>query len=261
MRISAIIMPFVAIVAGVAGFYLRLQEQWNVFKDGLPDRGAVITIVLISLSAAFLLAALAFALRASRKHKVETGFENAFGTDQLSYPIALSIIGAVWLGATVMRFVEVNSSGDFSQIDLVFLITSALSAVSIAFFAIEMYQNPRSRIAIALSIVPTLHMCFWLILMYRQNAPNPILLSYAYFCLAIITSTLGFYFTSGFAYNKPAPGKAIFSYLSAIYFCFVTMADSHAFGIEIIMAALVAINTVYASMLIKNLRWKERDNL
>ena len=257
MHISAVLIPSLALIAGAAGFYLRLQELWNVFKDGLPERGAVITIVLIAFTAAFLLIVVLFSLRVALKHKVEPGFENAFGTDQLGYPIAFVIIGAVWLGATVMQFVNLYSSGDIPQVELIFLITSALSAVSIAFFAIEMYQDPRRRFSVVLSVVPTLHLCFWLILVYRQNAPNPILLTYAYFCLAIIASTLGFYFTSGFAYNKPAPVKAVFSFLSAIYFCFVTLADNHALGVKIIMAALVVINTIYASMLIKNLQLKE----
>ena len=259
MRISAVFVPFFALLAGAGGFYLRLTELLNVFnrRTGLPERGASITITLIALSAVFLLFAFLFSLRAAAKHTAPRGFENAFGTDPLSYPVAFSLVGIVWLGATIRHIIELSESGMFPRIQLYFLILSALSALSVAVFAIEMYQDPRRKIIFALSIVPTLFMCFWLILVYRQNATNPVLLSYCYQCLAIIAAALGFYFTSGFVYQKPAPGKAIFTYLAAIYFCFITLADDHALSIKIILAAIITLNVLNASMLIRNLKWKE----
>jgi len=258
MRISAIFMPFFALAAGAAGFYLRLMELWDVFDPltGLPARGATTTYALFALSVVVLIVVLVFSIRVAVKHKSPRGFENAFGTDPLPYPIVISVIGMVWLGATVYLFLDKYASGDMPMSDLYFLILSALTAISIAFFAIEMYQNPRRKTTFALSIVPTIFMCFWLIIVYRQNASNPILLSYGYHSLAIITSALGFYFSSGFVYSKPAPGRTIFVYFVAIYFCFVTLADEHSISIRLIIGAIIVMNTIYSSMLIKNLRWK-----
>jgi len=261
MRISSVFVPFIALLAGAGGFYLRLTELLSVFdrRTGLAERSASVTIALIVLTVIFLLFAFFFSLRATVRHTASDGFENAYGTDPLSYPVVFSLIGIVWLGATVKHFIDVNASGALPGVQLYFLILSALSAVSIAVFAIEMFQDPRRKIIYALSIIPTLFMCFWLILMYRQNATNPVLLSYCYQCLAIITAALGFYFTSGFIYNKPAPGKTIFTYMAAIYFGFVTLADDHAVSIKIIIAAIITINVVSSSMLIRNLRWKDRS--
>ena len=258
MRISAIFMPFFGLLAGAAGFYLRLAELISVFDriTGLPERWAGLTIGLIALSAAFLIFAALFSVRAGLKYKSPAGFENAFGTDPLTYPFAFCIIGIVWFGATVKSFIDQNAVNALVGGELYFTILSALSAISVAFFAIEMYQDPRRKMTFALSIVPTLFMCFWLILLYKQNAANPTLLSYCYQCLAIIASALGFYFTSGFVYNKPAPGKTIFFYLAAIYFCFVTLADAHSTPVRIIFACLIAMNVTYSSMLIRNLRVK-----
>ena len=204
-----------------------------------------------------MLLALVFCIRAVDKHRSPVGFENAFGTDPLTYPFAFSLIGLIWLGATVKRFFDLNAAGNLLQSDLFFLILSALAAISVAFFAIEMYQDPRRKMTFALSIVPTLFMCFWLVFIYKQNAANPILLSYCYQCLAVITSALGFYFTSGFVYSKPAPGKTIFFYLAAVYFGFVTLADAHDLAIKLIFAAIIAMNVTYSSMLIRNLRLKK----
>ena len=251
-------MPFLTLAAGAAGFYLRLMELMDVFdaRTGLPRRGAGITLLLIAFSAAFIIGVLIFSIRAAMKHKAPNGFEKAFGTDPLTYPIVFSVIGVLWLGATVKYYIDLQMAWPLPTVELIFLIMSALSAISIALFAIEMYQDPRNKMKFMLSIAPSLFMCFWLIIIYRQNASNPVLLSYCYQCLAIIMTALGFYFTSGFVYNKPAPGKAIFSYFAAAYFCFVTIADKHTISIRLIMAALVAVNIINASMLIRNLQWK-----
>jgi len=250
-------------MAGAGGFYLRLMELWNVFdrRTGLPERGSVITLALIALSVTFLLIALIFSLRAAVKHKAQDGFENAFGTDPLSYPLIFSMIGLVWLGATVKHFIDLRTAGALTQGEVAFSILSLLAAVSLVFFSIEMYQDPRRKTTFALSLVPTLFLCFWLVLMYRRNATNPVLLSYCYQSLAIISAALSFYFTSGFIYKKPAPGKAIFAYLAAIYFCFITLADNHSLNVRLIFAAIIAVNMVHASMLIRNLQWKEAGSV
>jgi len=256
MRISAFFIPFFSLLAGAAGFYLRLMERWDVFdhRTGLPERGAGLTIALISFTIAFLVFILVFSISTSRRHKVPRGFENAFGTDPLTYPLIFTLIGVVWLAGTLMNFFELRSSGVLQSTDIYFTALSAMAAVSVALFAIEMYQDSRRKTTFALSIVPTLFMCFWLILIYRQNASNPVLLDYSYQCLAIIASALGFYFTSGFLYEKPAPGCAIFSYYTSIFFCFITLADNHPLSIRLIYAALIAVNIIHSSMLLRNLR-------
>ena len=251
-------MPFFAILAGVGGYYLRTSERLNVFDPitGLADRNAATTLWLIVFSVAFLIAIIIFAIIAAARHKALVGFENAFGTDPLSYPIIFSLIGIVWLIGTFMYYSDLNSMGEMTAIDIYFIVFSALSAISVTFFAIEMFQDSRRKAPFALSVVPTVFMCFWLILLYRQNASNPVLLSYIYQCLAIVASALSFYFTSGFLYDKPAPGKAIFSYYAAIYFCAVTLADDHHMSIQIIFGTLIIANIVHSSMLLRNLQRK-----
>ena len=259
MRLSSVFMPFITFMAGAAGFYMRLMELVNAFDEetGLPRRGASITSALIALSIVFLLFIFVFSIRVSTKHKSGKGFENAFGAYPVAVPIIFTLVGAIWLGATVMYYMNLDTTEPIPATELVFLILSAFSAISVAFFAVEMFQDPKRKTKFALSVVPSLFICYWLIIIYRQNASNPILLSYCYQCLAVIASALGFYYTSGFVYGKHTPGKAVFCYFSAIYFSFVTLADKHALSIKIIFAVLIVVNTIHASMLIKNLRWKE----
>jgi len=261
MKISAIFVPFLTIAAGIGGFYLRLSERENVFNaiTGLPERNAATSFWLMALSGIFLFAVLLFSIRVAAKHKALRGFENAFGTDPFAYPIIFVCLGVVWLIGTYLYFTGVNASYSISSSDILFIIFSALSAVSVTFFAIEMYQDSRRNAPYALSVVPIVFTCFWLIFLYRENASNPVLLSYVYQCIALVTTALSFYFTSGFLYGKPAPGKAVFTYYASIFFCIVTLADGHSIGVNMIIGAIIATNIVHSTMLLRNLQSKDFD--
>jgi len=256
MRISAVFAPFFTLLAGIAGFYLRSSELKNVFDPvtGLPQRNADTTFWLIILSLIFSIAIIIFAVNASTKHKALKGFESAFGTDPFYYPVLFTVIGIVWIIGTYMYFTFLRGYNALTSIDIYFIIFSVITAVSITYFAIEMYQDSRKKAPYLLIVIPTVFMCFWLIMLYRHNASNPVLLSYAYQCIAIIASTASFYYTSGFLYGKPAPGKSIFAYYTTIYFCAVTLADNHPAGIKLIFCALIAINIIHSSMLLRNLQ-------
>jgi len=247
-------MPFFAILTGAAGFYIRRLELLTVFDSaGLPERGAFLTYALIALAAFVFIFSLIFSIGVATRHRALKGFENAFGTDSLAYPFSFVLIGLAWLAATIMYFLEIRATGHIPVIAIYFSAFSALSAISVALFAIEMYNDPRRKSVFALSVIPTLFLCFWLVLVYRDNASNPILLGYAYQILAIIASALAFYFTSGFVYGKPAPGKTVLFYSMSIFFCLVTVADSHNLMIRMIFVSIALMNILYLSKLIRNL--------
>ena len=258
MRRSAFFVSLFVVLAGIGGFFLRTSELLNVFDPltGLPARNAATTLWLIIFSAAVVAVMVAFAISVAVRYKALPGFESAFGTDPLAYPIIFFFIGIAWLAGTYFYFMEVNSQRAITASDIYFIVLSALSAISITLFAIEMYQDSRRKTPYLLSVLPTVFMCFWLIFMYRQNATNPILISYIYQCLAIVATALSFYFTSGFLYGKPAPGKSLAAYYAAIYFCIVPLADGHSLGVTLIFCALIAANLVYSTLLLRNLQRK-----
>jgi len=258
MRISSFFLPFFSILAGIGGFHLRLSERLNVFDavTGLPDRNAATTYSLIVLSAAFTVGILIFAIRVAAKHKALSGFENAFGTDPFAYPVIFALIGIIWLIGTFLYFIGLNINDVFAVSDLLFVAFSAISAISVTLFAIFMYQDSRRISLYALSIAPTVFMCFWLIFLYKENASNPIVLSYVYQSIALVTTALSFYFTSGFLYGKAAPGKAVFAYYTSIYFCIMILADSYPLGVNMIIVAVIATNIVHSFMFLRNLQSK-----
>jgi len=259
MRIAAYVVPFFAIIAGVAGFNLRVSELMYVFNvtTGLPYRNAVTTVWLVSLTVLFLFCIIVFAAKAAAKHMALPGFESAFGTDPFIYPLLFVLVGITWVIGTFMYFSFLNTHNSVTLNDIYYIAFSIIAAVSTVFFAIEMYKDSRRNAAYVLSVIPTVFMCFWLIFLYMHNASNPVLLSYVYQCFAIVASALCFYFTSGFLYGKPAPGRAIVAYYSSVYFCFVSLADNIPTGIKVVYCSIIAVNLIHATMLIRNLQRKE----
>jgi len=257
MKKFAVIMPMFIIFVGLNGLYLRYLELANVFDDmGLNQLGAPVSIVLLVLTAVVIAVLFAFSLYARNSHKASDDFTNAFGTASVVYPISLSLAAIVWVGATIMHFISTNPHTIQLNADLVFTILSILAAVSVMIFSVEVYKDPRRKIVKSWIIAPILFSTFWLGLMYRENVANPILLSYAYYALALIFSVLSFYYLSGFIFHKPSVSKLIFVSFSSIYFCFVTLADPHTIWIRLILIAIIVYNLVHISMLINYLMRK-----
>jgi len=248
-----------ALVVGFAGLLIRHYELANVFDPltGLPERGALITFVLMGLTASFLMFAFIFSIVVYKKQTTPEGFENIFGTNSLIFPIFFILSGLFWLWSSIMHIVDLRISGHVPMAQIYFSVLSAIAAISVIFFTIEIYKHSQRKAVYALSVVPVLFMCFWLIFVYRENAANPVLLSHAYQVLAIIASTLSFYFSSGFVYGKPKHGRAVFFYLAAIFFCFITLADAHALMVRIVFCVIMAINVLYLSRLLRHLERKQ----
>ena len=255
MKKLSVVLPIMLAVVGAAGFYLRLLELSNVFdaQTGLHQRGAAITVALIMLTVLLLIFAFIFSLRVGFGCNVPLGFSKIYGTDSVAYPFIISIISLLWIAGTAMNAIDLSAQDNFQTAELYFTVLSTVSALCFIIFSIDMFRSPKRKGVTALILVPIMFMTFWLILMYRDNASNPILLSYSYHALAIIFSALSFYYISAFIFSKPYPGKAIFSSLGAIFFCFVTLADTHSLGVNLIFVSIIAINVVHLTMLVRNL--------
>jgi len=259
MRKTARVMPIIMFLAGIAGYYFRYRERLNVFdaNTGLPEEWASETILLLVLVAAVLIVTFIFSLRIGLGYASQEGFDHAYGVDILAYPVAFVIVGIAWLCGTIKVYFDLTQVGSISIGEYLFVLLSLLSSISVALFAIGIYQDPRRRSLLMLSVIPSLFMCLWLVTLYRQNAANPILLEYCYKFLAATAAALGFYYTSGFVHSKPAPGKTLFFYLNSVFFCMTTLADDHGIGVKMILASITVISIIHASMLTRNLVKKE----
>lgn len=255
MRKFSVIAVIFSLAAGAGGFILRRYQLADAFdtESGLVERGAESTFFLHILIAAFIAAVIAVAIFSAVRYRPHESFEDTFGTYSVLYPLVFIPVCAVWCCGTVIHYINSTSSGNVLPADIYFAILSLLAAVCVLFFAIGIFQNPRHKAPYILSIAPIVFLCFWLILHYRDNATNPVLESYVYQCLAIVSSALSFYYIAGIHYGKPSVGKAIFSYALTVLFCGITLADDIGIGLLLVFGALLAIGTVHLFLLLRSL--------
>ena len=254
MRKFAAAMPILALVAGVIGFFLRRRELATVFDDvtGLAQRSAPVSLALIGLVAAAVIIFLVFSITAFGGKAARGQMSSLRHTGPINLAVLL-VLGAAWLVSAVMYYLNIRAAGEFPMVETYFAALSALSGLSVAALAFAEYRSERGSVRLLLSVIPALFMCFWLVLLYKQNAANPVLLSYCYQCLAILTSALSFYFAAGYVFGKAAPGKTIFSFLITIFFCCIALADNLATELKAVFAIVIIMQLLNSMMLIKKL--------
>lgn len=269
MRKSAVVIPLAALLAGAIGFIIRQMEVNTGFDSatGFAKRDFQVTNILIGLSVLVIVLAAVFALLASRKYKAENDYTKAFAPKGFVY-IALSfILGIGWLAADVLYFIEKRAAAlsdamalpapGVNVIDYIFVFLAAVTAVSLLLMARSAYRGHGGSELIAFSVAPSIFFCFWLIILYKDNAANPVLLSYCYQCLAIAAATLSAYFSAGFVFKKSVTGKTLFSFLLTIFFCAVVLADHVILPIKLFFGVTMLFQLMNTVVFIRNLKRKE----
>ncbi len=271
MRKSAVAIPLFALIAGAIGFVFRQMEVNTGFESatGFAKRDFQLTAILIGLSALVIVLAAVYAIITGRKLKAENDYSKAFAPRGFLYIGTSFVLGVCWLVAAVMYFIQKRAAGisaiesiptpSVAVIDYIFVFLAAVTAFSLVLMALGAYKGRSGTEMILFSLVPSIFYCFWLIIMYKDNAANPVLLSYAYQCIAVAAAALSAYFSAGYVYKKSVTGRTLFSFLVTIYFCSVVLADNVILPIKILFGVTMLLQFVNAVVFIRNLKQKE-DN-
>lgn len=256
MRKSAVVISVFALIAGIIGYLLRSQEVNTVFESvtGLAERNALVTVILISLSALVIVLAVVFAVSISSRYKAENAYTQAFKSNSFIYFAVSFLIGMIWLAAAVIYFFSQRTSGVLTVIDVVFVFLALLSAVSVIVLAHGTFIRRSGNEMMLFSVIPSLFFCFWLVILYKDNAANPVLLSFGYQSLAIAACALSYYFSAGFAFGKAVTGRAVFTYIVTIFFCIVVLADPISLPVKLIFVITVVNMLMSTLLFINNLK-------
>ena len=259
MRKSAVIIPLFALIAGIIGFVIRQMEVSTGFEatTGFAKRGFAATTNLIIVSAVVILLAAAIGILAKVRMKADNDYKRTFAPKGFLYLAVSFVLGFAWLAADVLYLLDLYGKGAVSVLDIIFVFLAAASALSVIFLARGAYKGRGGGEMLLFSVIPSVFFCFWLIVLYKNNASNPVILRFSYECLAIAAAALSYYFSAGFVFGKSVTGRTLFSFLVTIYFCLVVLADSVGIPIKIIFG-LTAVNAfVNTVVYLRNLRPKE----
>ena len=87
----------------------------------------------------------------------------------------------------------------------------------------------------ALSVLPVLFFCLWLVVFYKENAANPILWAYGMEILAIAMCLLAVFRLSAYLFYRAKPRQTIFACMLALITSLATLTDSVSLGARAVL--------------------------
>ena len=257
MRRFAFVMPFIALILGIGALFLRYTEINTVFDatTGLPEQNALVTLILIGVSVVVILMAVIFGIVVAKKYDANTEYTRAFSPSGLLYLGVFFILGLGLIAAAVMYYLDQREV--MVLLDMFFAAFAVLTGVSLIFLARSAYKGRGGSELCVFGVIPVFFMCIWLILTYKQHASDPVILDYAYECVAASAAALSFYFGAGYIFKKPKPGKTVFSYLLTIFFCTLVLADDMLLPVKIFLGVIIIAQFINCIEFIRNLKKKQ----
>ncbi|HHT16570.1 MAG TPA: hypothetical protein GXZ77_02465 [Papillibacter sp.] len=257
MRKSAVVLPLAALVTGAAGFFLRRAELETAFEpSGFAVPGDSRTIALMALAAAVIILSAVAGFMISKRYQAAPKFERAYRTGGVTFFLGF-LTGLAFIAGAALYLFEHFTYGSAGLFQYVFTALSALSGFSLILLAYAAFTGRFSGGLSYLSVFPTLFFCLWLIIIYRDNAANPVVLSYAYRIVAACSSAFLYYIAAGYAFGKPYPGKTAFGHLVTVYFCAVVQADPLPLWTRLFFGASLAFALFMGVRYFKNLSKKD----
>ena len=141
-----------------------------------------------------------------------------------------------WILIAVAALAALGSAYLFFKEDSTLMKAAALLGILSAPVLAMMPQIPRwGGFGAALSVLPVLFFCLWLVVFYKENAANPILWSYGMEILAIAMCLLAVFRLSAYLFYRAKPRRAIFACMLALITSLATLTDSVSLGARAVL--------------------------
>ncbi|MGM9521843.1 MAG: hypothetical protein ACI3VB_05120 [Oscillospiraceae bacterium] len=255
------IAPAAALIFGAAGLVLRRRELAGAFEPdtGLAVKGAGETVAMAALTAAVIAGIVIFTLLAVRGRTAPEMFRKAFYTGSFaSFAVSFVMGLAVIAGAVIF----VLNREDFligGAAMWIFAVFALGTGISLLVMDLCEFTQKESPTLFLVSVIPSLFFCYWLVLLYRENAGNPTLLEYCYGCFAFAAASVSFYYAAGFAYGRRKTRATVAFNLLAIYLMMVTLADAHNSGLKLVIGGSVGFLALNTARLLGGLEKKPEE--
>lgn len=257
MRKNAFVICLSTLVAGVFGFFLHWLHILNGFEEsGLAIPGALTATVYIVYSFVALALFIVIARVLCRRWELSREGCEAIRGDKFIPRAALWAVAAIMaLACLILMF-----SSDYAPFPTMQRLTAALgifSAVCLPLIPNRKAEGEENTVAPIAAVIPVVFGALWLVTAYRIASSDPVLWSYVIGVLAIMASTLAFYYIAAFFYGRAKPATALVMLPTAAYLCLCTLMDSHSFPEKLLFACLTAAFILFEYLLIDGMKEKE----
>lgn len=248
---NMILLPFLAVLGGGAGFFLRRWELSCAFDgNGLPIPGTPATICLITFSVALAVVFFLFCLRVKRKADVPQAPFSAAGN--LPY-LVLCLLGAAALpaaGSAGLLKELALWNPNLLRIALFILCFPCCACIVLA--AVRNFHGQKRQYSLSV-LLPAFFCCLWLVTAGQACSSNPVVLDYAYYLFAVICVLLSTYYAASFSYIPTSYRSFLLFSLLGIYFGLTTLADRHDVIATLLLSFAVLYQFLHATVLLRQL--------
>ena len=224
MKKSAALITVLTVVAGIIAAVLRRIECNTIFNDeGLAERGAPISIILIIFCVLFAAVVVGFTVSKTGNRTVTGRYESVFHTETPAMLVISAVLGAAMIAAGYLNYRTAAVGGTRAIVEGAVGLLAALAGV--AFFALSFNAKRGKGGCMLASLLVTIFVCFYILVTYKKNAADPVLLDNMYVFLALCFSALASYYVAGFAFDRAAVKKTMtMSFISA-FLCIIACVD------------------------------------
>ncbi len=224
--------PALALIAAICGFFMRKQELMYEFEvfSGLAVTDGKWTTALMALSAVIILIAALSAVLAALANKKSSG-DDKYST----VSFAASTLGGVMV--TIGSLLAAGSGSALyvaNTVRYIFAAFGILSGIGMAAFAAHCRFGYNGAVK-QLDVVPSVFFCFWMVLIFHDNASNPVLLDFCFECLAMASSSIASIYIAGYSFGRGNAVWTLFSSILAIFFLGVAAAGATELSDTIVM--------------------------
>lgn len=213
------IFAIFAALAGAVGGYLRISEQAAYEPSGLAIPGDPYRLAVIIISGVVLLAAIVISvgLVSSARRDSALVFIRPERPVSLVY---FASLGAFSLGAL---FEILGCIGDYSATRLISGILLFFAAVGMIMTAFLMARADFSSDYSMFVLIPTFWAAYYLILHFRAETQNPVMISYIFEISALVFLVLTFFFQAGILFRRRYQRRCFFSAVMCLYLCILCL--------------------------------------
>ena len=222
--------------AGAFGVFVRWLQRQIAFDDNGLVSASIWNIILVLYIGICCYLAWHYVSELHRDgYSVPGEFTAALKNSGVIYRGVRIVVGAVMvIGGAVLIF-SCETDKEASLLRVVGLL-GILSGVSYPLMlASANLEAPNRTFARLCSFVPMLFFAVWLIAAYKINAINSVIWSYSIEIITISLCILAFFRMAGFIFGSPSSRMSMFMAMITAFFCFMSLADSRYFGMQLML--------------------------
>ena len=256
MRKLALPLTVATLVMSVFGAFLRWLQVLGLFdpETGLATPMAGISVVFTVYSLLAAAAMLGISLWLRRRMEQPTRAEEALRYSGI-LPRAVAVLCALLVLVASLR--AMFTAGDAQSPLMQRLFGAAGIVAAAAMLALPGKGDGTSSVTSrSASLWLPLFYGYWLVLVYRENAQDPVLWHYAVFALAVAMSTLGFYALASWYFHKGRPLSGLLYIQLGVYFDLCTLSDARSIYDKLLLIAAAVMLVVTEYLLLRNMKPK-----